>query len=411
MFAMGEFETQTNPESGGLSRYFWTRRVADLIRFAVGLYNSRVNSDIGNERLQRAPASVGDPQSAGSETGFADLAPEQLLDAVESVGLCCSGAFLALNSYENRVYRIDLGEQESAADGLPQLAGFVTGRSQPVRIVAKFYRPSRWSDEQILEEHRFTQQLADIELPVIAPLADHLGRTLFAYAGHRFALYPNAGGRAPELDNPDQLEQIGRLVGRIHAVGTTEPFLHRVNISVERLGDSAREQVLKTSLLPDYLRENYASITAQLLEQVKQAFIQTGEIQQIRLHGDLHPGNMLWTDAGPHLVDFDDAASGPAIQDLWMFLSGDRQYMNARLGDLLVGYEQFNEFDARELHLIEPLRTLRMIHHVAWIAQRWHDPAFPIAFPAVSSTGFWETHINTLQEQTEQLRQPVLVWD
>jgi len=368
--------------------------------------------DESGKNANSQPSNV-KPESArvGDQLGFADLAPDQLLDAVESVGLQCSGAFLALNSYENRVYRIDLSEQESATAGLPQLADSISDSPQSVRIVAKFYRPGRWSDEQILEEHRFTQQLADIELPVIAPLADRRGRTLFEYAGHRFALYPNAGGRAPELDNPDQLEQIGRLVGRIHAVGATEPFLHRVKITVERLGDAAREEVLKNELLPDYLKESYASITAHLLEQVKQAFNETGTIRQIRLHGDLHPGNMLWTDAGPHLVDFDDAASGPAIQDLWMFLSGDRQYMTARLGDLLVGYEQFNEFESRELYLVEPLRTLRMIHHVAWIAQRWQDPAFPIAFPAVSSTSFWEAHINTLQEQTEQLRQPVLVWD
>lgn len=369
-----------------------------------------MNHDTGNTLEPAETGADKNNQSFPAQPGFADLAPDQLLDAIESVGLRCSGAFLTLNSYENRVYRIDLSEHEFAAAGLPQLAAteHVGG---PIRIVAKFYRPGRWSNEQILEEHRFTQQLADLELPVIAPLANPEDNTLFDYAGHRFALYPNAGGRAPELDNPDQLEQIGRLVGRIHAVGATEPFLHRVKIDIGRLGDAAREVVLANDLLPDYLKEGYASITAQLLSQVKTAFAKTGDIKQIRLHGDLHPGNMLWTDVGPHLVDFDDAASGPAIQDLWMFLSGDRDYMNARLGDLLVGYEQFNEFEPRELHLVEPLRALRMIHHVAWIAQRWQDPAFPIAFPAVSTTGFWETHINTLQEQTEQLQQPVLVWD
>ena len=317
-----------------------------------------MNTENGN--LVTPPLSNGspDPDKGDDQPGFADLAPDQLLDAVESIGLQSSGAFLALNSYENRVYRIDLSGQQSAAQGLPQLADLMGDSPQPVRIVAKFYRPGRWSDEQILEEHRFTQQLADVELPVIAPLANREGNTLFKYGDHRFALYPNAGGRAPELDNPDQLEQIGRLVGRIHAVGATEPFKHRVSINVKRLGDAAREGVLKNQLLPDYLKESYASITAQLLKQVKQAFDQTGELQQIRLHGDLHPGNMLWTDAGPHLVDFDDAATGPAIQDLWMFLSGDRQYMNARLGDLLVGYEQFNEFDPRELHTCYVMSTL-----------------------------------------------------
>ncbi|MDF1817620.1 MAG: serine/threonine protein kinase [Immundisolibacteraceae bacterium] len=341
---------------------------------------------------------------------FADLAPDQLLDAVESTGLRVSGAFLALNSYENRVYRIDLSESPIADQAFPQIAA-QPSQHQPVRVVAKFYRPGRWSAEQILEEHRFTQQLAEGELPVIAPLADREGRTLFEESGHRFALYPNVGGRAPELDNPDQLEQIGRLVGRIHGVGATEKFAHRVAITPARLGDASRETVLQNQLLPDYLKESYASISGLLLEMVRQAFERTGEVRQIRLHGDLHPGNLLWTDAGPHLVDFDDAVMGPAIQDLWMFLSGDRHYRNARLGDLLVGYEQFREFDARELNLIEPLRTLRMIHHVAWIARRWQDPAFPIAFPAVGSSGFWEGHINTLQEQEELLRQPALVWD
>ncbi|MBV1961556.1 MAG: serine/threonine protein kinase [Immundisolibacteraceae bacterium] len=355
------------------------------------------------------PADRAGPSAQGEQSpGFADLAPDQLLDAIESVGVRSSGTFLALNSYENRVYRIDLSDHEMASTGLP---GLIDNGIKPLRIVAKFYRPQRWSDEQILEEHQFSAQLAEAELPVIAPLTNVKGETLFRYAEHCFALYPCAGGRAPELDNPDQLEQIGRLIGRLHAIGATEPFNHRWSLSSQWLGSDARSQVLKSALLPDYLRDSYAAVSANLLEQVEAVLAQVGGLQLIRLHGDLHPGNLLWNDAGPHLVDFDDAINGPAIQDLWMFLSGDRQYMNARLGDLLVGYEQFMEFDSRQLILIEALRTLRMIHHVGWIAQRWSDPAFPIAFPAVSSTGFWEMHINTLQEQTEQLQQPPLIWD
>ncbi|MEL0083972.1 MAG: serine/threonine protein kinase [Gammaproteobacteria bacterium] len=361
--------------------------------------------------INRAAEYGENSQSEADQLGFADLSPDQLLDAVESLGIRASGAFLALNSYENRVYRIDLLSEDSALAAFDNTWVLSTAASASSRVVAKFYRPGRWSSEQILEEHRFTRQLAELELPVIAPLADSRGRTLFEWQGHRFGLYPCAGGRAPELDNPDQLEQIGRLIGRIHGAGATESFHHRLAIDVDRLGVTARERVLRHRLLPDYLRGSYAAVTTQLLEQVRAAFSLFSDIGQIRLHGDLHPGNMLWTDAGPHLVDFDDAATGPAIQDLWMFLSGDRDYRNARLGDLLVGYEQFKEFDARELHLIEPLRTLRMIHHVAWIAQRWHDPAFPVAFPAVNTTAFWESHINSLQEQTEQLQLPVLVWD
>ncbi|MBL4622995.1 MAG: serine/threonine protein kinase [Immundisolibacteraceae bacterium] len=362
-----------------------------------------MDDNIGNSYPTESAALSGE-----SLLGFADLAPDQLLDAVESVGLQCSGTFLALNSYENRVYRIDLSDHQSAAAGLP---GLIDGGIKPLRIVAKFYRPNRWSDAQILEEQHFSLELAEAELPVIAPLANQSGETLFRFGEHCFSLYPCAGGRAPELDNPDQLEQIGRLIGRIHAIGATQPFNHRLSLSPQYLGDDARSVVLKSALLPDYLKQSYAAVTSSLLEQVGEVFAQGNQLNSIRLHGDLHPGNLLWSDSGPHLVDFDDAISGPAIQDLWMFLSGDRDYMNARLGDLLVGYEQFMEFDSRQLALIEALRTLRMIHHVSWIAQRWSDPAFPIAFPAVSTTGFWEMHINTLQEQTEQLQMPPLIWD
>ena len=367
-----------------------------------------MDDNIGNS----FPADIS-VQPDSQQPGFADLAPDQLLDAVDSVGVRASGTFLALNSYENRVYRVDLGDHELAAAGLPGLIDCQSRpvQTRPLRVVAKFYRPNRWSDLQILEEHQFTAQLAEAELPVITPLANNSGDTLFTFGEHRFALYPCAGGRAPELDNPEQLEQIGRLIGRIHAIGATESFQHRLPLSIDYLGNDARQLVLQSSLLPDYLTESYAAVTSSLLEQVSDVFSQVSKLDSIRLHGDLHPGNLLWNETGPHLVDFDDAVSGPAIQDLWMFLSGDRDYMNARLGDLLVGYEQFMEFDSRQLALIEALRTLRMIHHVSWITQRWSDPAFPIAFPAVGTTGFWEMHINTLQEQTEQLQQPPLIWD
>ncbi|MCG2635459.1 MAG: serine/threonine protein kinase, partial [Gammaproteobacteria bacterium] len=306
----------------------------------------------------------------------------------------------------NRVYRVDIVGGGSSDEG-PE----ADRNAAPERLVAKFYRPGRWSDDAILEDHRFTQQLADAELPVIPPLADEAGRTLFFHGGHRFALYPCRGGRPPELDDPDHLEQLGRLIARIHAIGATEPFKFRTVFDIESMGEEPRAYLMQCDLVPDYLRQNYGVLTAELLEQVRAQFARCSGVAQIRLHGDLHPGNVLWTEAGPHLVDFDDARTGPAIQDLWMFLSGDRAYMTARLADLLAGYCEFCDFDPLELHLIEALRTLRMIHHVAWIARRWSDPAFPRAFPGFLEPRFWEDHIHNLREQVELLQQPVLVWD
>lgn len=322
---------------------------------------------------------------------YAALGPDTILDAVESLGYLCNGQFLALNSYENRVYQVGLEE------------------GQP--LIAKFYRPARWSDDAIIEEHRFTRVLNELEIPVIAPLADEEGATLHRHNDYRFTLYPRRGGRPPELDDPDHLEQMGRFIARIHNMGAVQPFEHRPTLNVESFGVDAYQYLLEHGFVPRELELSYRSLAEDLLKQVHRCYQSAGDLPTIRLHGDMHPGNVLWTDRGPHIVDFDDARMGPAIQDLWMFLSGDRSYMTARLADLLCGYTEFRNFDPGELHLVEALRTLRMMHYAAWIARRWDDPAFPQAFPWFNSGRYWDEHILALREQAALMDEPPLVWD
>ncbi|MDH5711547.1 MAG: serine/threonine protein kinase [Gammaproteobacteria bacterium] len=321
---------------------------------------------------------------------FAELTPDHILDAIEATGIQCDGRFLALNSYENRVYQVGVED------------------AQP--IVAKFYRPHRWSDEAIIEEHQFTLDLAEQEIPVVAPLINVQGESLHKHGHYRFALYPRRGGRSPELDNPEHLEQLGRFIGRIHALGATKSFEHRTTLNIETLAIQPRAFLLENNFIPDYLLDAYTSVTQDLIAQVERSFEKAGDVPYIRLHGDCHPSNILWTDNGPHIVDFDDARTGPAIQDLWMFLSGDRAYMTERLADLLDGYTRFYDFNPRELHLVEALRTLRIIHYTSWIASRWHDPAFPRAFPWFDSTRYWEEHVLALREQSALLNEKPLVW-
>ncbi len=319
---------------------------------------------------------------------YASLTPDRLLDAIESLGERCDGRLLQLNSFENRVYQVWLDD----------------GRC----VVAKFYRPARWSDAQILEDHEFTTDLALREIPVVAPLQFH-GRTLHAFEDLRFALYPRRGGRAPELDDPAALEWIGRFIGRIHAVGAVAPFRERPTLDVASFGEEPREWLLVHDSVPESLRPAWRAAIDQALDGVRRAFDETGETRLLRLHGDCHPGNILWTDDGPHFVDFDDARNGPAVQDLWMLLSGDARAMSGQLTDVLAGYEDFMEFDRRELRLLEPLRTLRLIHYSAWIARRWDDPAFPAAFPWFGTERYWQDRVLELREQIAAISEPALI--
>ncbi|VAW86738.1 YihE protein, required for LPS synthesis [hydrothermal vent metagenome] len=322
---------------------------------------------------------------------YAALGPDTILDAVESLGYHCNGQFLALNSYENRVYQVGIEDEEP--------------------LIAKFYRPARWSDEAIIEEHEFTQALSDLEIPVIAPIADKDGITLHCHNGFRFTLSLRRGGRSPELDDPDHLEQMGRFMARIHNMGAARPFKHRPTLNIESFGVDSYQYLLGKGFVPEGLTEAYRSLAEDLIARVRTCYGAAGDVEIIRLHGDMHPGNVLWRDNGPHIVDFDDARMGPAIQDIWMFLSGDRPYMTARLADFLNGYIEFREFDPKELHLLEALRTLRMMHYAAWIARRWNDPAFPQAFPWFNTGRYWDEHILALREQAALMDEPPLVWD
>ncbi len=308
------------------------------------------------------------------------LTPDLILDAVETLGLRCDGRLLALNSFENRVYQVGI---EDAAP-----------------VVVKFYRPQRWTRAQIEEEHAFALELAEAEIPVVAPVS-HTGRTLHEHAGFRFALYPKQRGRAPDLETEDTLTWMGRFLGRIHAVGAVRPFEHRRALDVEVLGAQPSAFVLERGFIPAELVEAYRTLAAQLLERIGHRFDHAFTL--LRLHGDCHPGNVLWDDDGPHFVDLDDSCMGPAVQDLWMLLSGEREERNRQVGWILNGYFEFHDFDPRELQLIEPLRTLRMIHYAGWLARRWDDPAFPAAFPWFNTQRYWQDHILALREQAAAL--------
>ena len=306
------------------------------------------------------------------------LTPDVIIAAVESVGYVSDRRILALNSYENRVYQV----------GIEQ--------SQP--LVTKFYRPGRWSDAAIQEEHGFALELAAAEVPVVPPIV-HDGRTLFEYEQFRFALFERKGGRWPELGTRTEREWMGRFLGRIHVIGRKLRFRHRERLDIERMGDQSRLYLLDEGWIPPHLESAYETVTADLMEQIRAAFESARDVTELRLHGDCHRGNILWTDAGPHFVDLDDCIMGPAIQDIWMLLSGTRSEMGEQLAQLLEGYGQFADFDLRELNLIESLRTLRMINYSAWLARRWSDPAFPAAFPWFTEPRYWENQVLALREQ------------
>ncbi|MBK6863115.1 MAG: serine/threonine protein kinase [Ideonella sp.] len=336
-----------------------------------------------------------------SDRPFADLTPEAVLDALDAVGLRGDGRLIQLNSYENRVFQVFLEGAEV--------------------VVPKFYRPGRWTDDQILEEHAFSAELAAAEIPVVAPLELTLAAhprhavtlagdppTLAHSLGQRYSVSPRRSGRAPELDDPATLEWIGRFIGRMHAVGARRAFAHRGRIDAQTYGIAPRDFLLASGRVPPDALPRWRSAVDTALDQVQHAFASLPDLRTLRLHGDCHPGNILWSDAGPHFVDLDDALTGPAVQDLWMLLSGDRASMTRQLAAVLSGYEDFMEFDWRELRLVEPLRTLRMIHHSAWIARRWNDPAFPVAFPWFDGAAYWLQQATQIGEQIEAMAETPL---
>ncbi len=316
------------------------------------------------------------------------LLPEVVLGAVESLGHPATGSLLALNSYENRVYQVALED----------------GRY----LVAKFYRPDRLGDEAIREEHAFTRELAAQEIPVVAPLADPSGETLFWHEGFRFALFPRVGGRFPELDDPELLFRLGRLLGRIHAVGALGRFAHRPRIDIDGMGRLPSRFLLEQEFIPTVHRGQYQELVQRLLEGIEQRFADCAPLTEIRLHGDFHPGNILQRDEQIHIVDTDDCRMGPAVQDLWLLLSGDRAQMRRQLMEIVEGYEEFHDFRHKEFVLIEPLRTLRIIHYAYWLALRWEDPAFPRHFPWFNTGQYWDEHILTLREQILRLEEEPL---
>jgi Ser/Thr protein kinase RdoA (MazF antagonist) len=335
------------------------------------------------------PDSSGAPSSHdGDAPPFSGLTPERVLDALDSVlmptGARTDGRLLPLNSYENRVYQVGV------EDGPP--------------VVAKFYRPKRWSNAAILEEHAFVASLVAREIPAV-PARVLEGTTLHEFDGFRFSIFERRGGRAPDLDRSDTLEWLGRFIGRIHAVGAIEPYRERPTLDIETFGYEPRDHLLTHGFVPADVREAWETVVAMALEGAAQCFDRAGDVRHLRLHGDCHPSNVLWTDAGPHFVDFDDSRMGPAIQDLWLLLPAGRADASRALADLLAGYEDFCEFDPRELHLIEALRTLRLIHYSAWLARRWNDPAFPAAFPWFNTQRYWEDRILELREQVGAMQE------
>jgi Ser/Thr protein kinase RdoA (MazF antagonist) len=345
------------------------------------MINKRPSANVDAE-AENSPGTAGRARQP-----FANLGPDVVLDAAASVGLDTDGRLLALNSYENRVYQ--LGRAEGA-------------------VVLKFYRSNRWSDEQIGEEHAFTEELLDAELPVAAPLAFD-GETLLRFKEFRFAVFPWKPGRAPELDAPGARQMLGRALARVHQIGAVRPFRARPHLTIRRYGYDARDAVLSSALIPEGLENRYRDAANMVLEHVEAAFSSVGPVREVRIHGDCHLGNLLWNENGPVFVDLDDCMLGPRMQDLWMLLSGSPAEQQLQWNELMEGYQQFATFDFRELRLIEALRALRMLHHAGWVAQRWADPAFPRAFPWFGEARNWESYITDLMEQWVTISDPPLL--
>jgi Ser/Thr protein kinase RdoA (MazF antagonist) len=318
---------------------------------------------------------------------FQTLTPSFIMDAVESQGYRCDCRTSALNSYENRVYQVGIDE------GKP--------------LIAKFYRPGRWSDEQIIEEHQFCLELTEHELSVVSPCRNEAGESLLHYQGFRFALYPRQGGHAPEFDNNENLLILGRMLGRIHSIGAVRPFLHRPTLDSSSFGH-ASVALISERFIPDEYRASYTAVTGQLLQAIDEIISGTSQVRYIRSHGDCHAGNILWRDGAPHFVDFDDARMAPAVQDLWMMLSGERSRQLEQLAQLIKGYSEFYDFRPSELRLVEALRALRMLHYSAWLGSRWEDPTFPRTFPWFNTVRYWGEHILQLREQLSALEDPPL---
>lgn len=321
-----------------------------------------------------------------SDPGLADFAalrPTTIIDAVETLGLNCDARIFPLNSYENRVYQIGIEDQTP--------------------VIGKFYRPNRWSNDQILEEHRFTEALQQLDIPVVAPCRFD-NETLLQYAQYRYAIYPRVGGRTPELDNPEHLKRLGRFLGRIHILGMSQTYQHRPAIDLNSYVIQPSRFILEHHFIADYLQHAYQSLLSDITKLLEQR-LSSVSYRSLRLHGDCHTGNILWTDSGPLFVDFDDSRMGPAIQDLWMLLSGDTREQQQQLDHILEGYFEFGDFNAAELALVEPLRTMRIIHYSGWLAQRWQDPSFPLNFPWFNTPNYWEQHILELREQYALLQE------
>lgn len=321
------------------------------------------------------------------EHPFAALSPDFILTAVESLGYLCDGRTFALNSYENRVFQVGIEDHEP--------------------LIVKFYRPGRWTREQILEEHTFSRELVEAELPVVAPLSDDNDVTLHTFQGFDFSLFPRKGGHAPELDNPDVLLMLGRLLGRMHAVGAVKPFAYRPTLSVADYAVDSAAYLVKY-LIPASLRTAYDTLTQDLIRKLERILGARFEASRIRVHGDLHSGNMLWRDDYFHFVDMDDCRMAPAIQDIWMLLSGDRPHRQYQLQEVIEGYEEFHDFDSVQLEWVEALRTLRMMNYAAWLGRRVDDPAFTLAFPWFNSERYWGEHLLELREQLGLLDEPAL---